>query len=81
MDAPDDRSLPASATDALKVDLDELALVAAGYPAFQFWRETTPEHSRFIARASDLRVHPSAVITDDLAELREALREGSVAEA
>jgi hypothetical protein len=75
---PADCSSSASATDALKVDLDELALLAAGYPAFQFWRETLPDRSWHIARTNDLQVHPTAVITDDLAELQAALRAGKV---
>jgi len=69
-----DRGAPATATDALKADLDELALVAAGYPAFRFWREITVDHTRFVARATIISTHPYTIITDDLGELRAALR-------
>jgi hypothetical protein len=57
----------------LSPDLDELALVAAGFPAFCFWRENTYHGTRYAARARSLTAHPHTVITDNLAELRATL--------
>jgi hypothetical protein len=58
-------------------DPDELAMVAAGYPAFDLWRETTYDGTRYIARARSLRTHPHAVITGSLGELTAALAAGT----
>jgi hypothetical protein len=54
-------------------DPDELALTAAGFPAFLLWRETTWDGTRYVARARSLATHPHAVVTADLAELAAAL--------
>ena len=58
-------------------DADELALVAAGYPAFRLWRETTGDGTRYVARALSLHTHPHAVVTGSLPELTAALPPGS----
>jgi hypothetical protein len=52
---------------------DELALLAAGFPAFRLWRETVHDRTRYIARGISLGTRPHTVITDDLDELRTAL--------
>ena len=57
-------------------DPDELALTAAGFPAFHLWRETTGEGTRYIARARSLTIHPHAVVTGSLPELTAALTAG-----
>ena len=57
-------------------DRDELALVAAGFPAFRLWRETTSDGTRYVACARSLRTHPHAVVTGSLGELTDALTSG-----
>jgi hypothetical protein len=39
-------------------DQQELALLAAGFPAFRLWRETTWEGNRSIAQGRNLAVRP-----------------------
>jgi len=63
-------------TGAEAADPDELALVAAGFPAFRLWRETTGDGTRYVARARSLRTHPHAVVTGSLPELAAALTAG-----
>jgi hypothetical protein len=62
-----------SELDDLAADLDELALVAAGFPAFQFWRAITYDRIRYVAQGTSLDTHPSVVVTHDLVELRAVL--------
>ncbi|HUZ24784.1 MAG TPA: hypothetical protein VMV07_13585 [Streptosporangiaceae bacterium] len=57
-------------------DADELALVAAGFPAVRLWRETTGDGTRYVARALSLHTHPHAVVTGSLPELTAALTAG-----
>lgn len=57
-------------------DADELALMAAAFPAFRIWRETIRSRIRYIAHARGLATSPVAVITSDLAELRATLTDG-----
>lgn len=54
-------------------DPDELALVAAGFPAYRIWRQTFYDRTRYTAQARDLTIHPNTVVTADLAELHAAL--------
>jgi hypothetical protein len=54
-------------------DPDELALISAGFPRFRVWREVRADGTRYAAQARDLATRPSAVVTDDPAELRAAL--------
>jgi len=54
-------------------DTDELALLAADFPAFRLSRETVLGRTRYVARSTSLATHPHTVITDDPAELRAAL--------
>jgi hypothetical protein len=63
-------SIPAPA------DLDELALVAAGFPAYHVWRSVAPGHRRYVAQAAGLGARPHTVVTDDLAELAAILSAG-----
>lgn len=58
-------------------DDQELARLAAGFPAFHIWRETVLDRTRYAARARSLSIHPTAVITRDLGELRTALTAGA----
>jgi DNA-binding XRE family transcriptional regulator len=60
-------------------DPDELALVAAGFPAFRLWREVTCEGTRYVAQGGNLAARPYAVVTGDLTELRAALSAGEQA--
>jgi hypothetical protein len=57
-------------------DPDELALVAAGFPAFRLWREVTCEGTRYVAQGNNLAAHPYAVVTGDLTELLATLSAG-----
>jgi hypothetical protein len=58
-------------------DPDELAMIAAGFPAFCIWREARYDGARYAAQARSLATRPAAVITRDLAELRAALTASS----
>jgi hypothetical protein len=58
---------------AAPCDADELALLAAGFPAFRLWRETILDRTRYVAQGTTLNSHPHIVITDDLAELAATL--------
>lgn len=55
---------------------DELALLAAEFPAFRVWQERVHNRTRYVARGTTLDTRPHTVITDDLAELRTALAAG-----
>jgi hypothetical protein len=57
-------------------DLDELALIAAGFPAYRLWRSIAAGHSRYVAQSTDLDAHPHTVVTDNLTELAAALATG-----
>jgi hypothetical protein len=57
-------------------DPDELALIAAGFPAFCIWRSVTAGHSRYVAQSITTDTRPHTVITGDLAELAAALTAG-----
>lgn len=50
-----------------------LRQVRRQFPQFAIWREVSLDRCRYIARALDLGTNPHTVITDDLAELRDAL--------
>jgi hypothetical protein len=63
-------------TGPAATDPDELALVAAGFPAFSLWREITGDGTRYVARATSLATHPHAVVTGSLPELAAALAAG-----
>jgi hypothetical protein len=68
------RSLPAPAHDP--PDHDELAALAAGFPAFRLSRTTAYDRTRYTAEARSLDTHPHTVVTADLAELAAALTTG-----
>jgi len=63
-------------TPAEIADPDELALIAAGFPAFRLWRETTGDGTRYVARALSLETRPHTVVTGSLPELAAALAAG-----
>jgi len=54
----------------------ELALLAAEFPAFRFWRQTFHDRTLYIAQGTSLSTSPHTVVTDDLGELRAALTAG-----
>jgi hypothetical protein len=54
-------------------DADELAMIAAGFPAFSIWRSVTAAGRRYVAQSLSLQTHPHTVVTDNLAELTTAL--------
>jgi hypothetical protein len=54
----------------------ELALIAAGFPAFHLSTETTGDGTRYVARALSLTTHPHTVVTSSLSELTAALAAG-----
>jgi hypothetical protein len=60
-------------------DPDEMALVAAGFPEFRLWRETTLDRTCYVARGRSLHTHPHTVVTADLDELSAALQAGQQA--
>jgi len=60
-------------------DLDELALISAGFPAYRFWRSIAAGHSRYVAQTTDIDAHPHTVVTDNLTELAAALAAGQQA--
>jgi hypothetical protein len=57
-------------------DLDELALIAAGFPAFHLWHGHIYDRTRYIAQGHNLDTHPHTVVTGDLGELAAALAAG-----
>jgi len=74
-DRPQARQCTVTAAEP-PADADELALVAAGFPAVRLWRETTGDGTRYVARALSLHTHPHAVVTGSLPELTAALTAG-----
>ncbi len=52
---------------------DELASLQADFPQFQIWRETTGQHTRYIARRLHPGVHPHTLVTPDPGEIRAEL--------
>jgi hypothetical protein len=61
--------LPVASAGVFAAERDELALTAAGFPAFCVWRETIRGRTRYVARSMNLLTHPHTVVTPDLAEL------------
>ena len=54
--------------------LDELSLIAAGFPEFRLWRETNLDRTCYVACSRDLDSNPHTVVADDLDELSAVLR-------
>ncbi len=73
MTGPDGTVRPAQPSPP---DVDELALLAAEFPAFRVWQERIHNRTRYVARGISLDTRPHTVVTDDLAELRTALAAG-----
>jgi hypothetical protein len=53
---------------------DHLPGLREAFPEFRIWREDTHGRTRYIACRQHPDQHPHTVITDDPAELRDALR-------
>jgi O-methyltransferase involved in polyketide biosynthesis len=52
---------------------DGLKEVQARFPAYQIWREGTPDRVRYVARGRSLQLSPHAIVTADLDELQNRL--------
>ena len=52
---------------------DDLATVQADFPGYRIWREILPGRDRYIVRSLVPGLSPHTLVTDDLAELRDAL--------
>jgi O-methyltransferase involved in polyketide biosynthesis len=55
------------------VSEDDLATVQADFPGYRIWREILPGRDRYIVRSLVPGLSPHTLVTDDLAELRDAL--------
>jgi hypothetical protein len=55
------------------VSEDDLATVQGDFPDYRIWREVFPGRDRYIVRSLLPGLSPHTLVTDDLAELREAL--------
>jgi hypothetical protein len=53
---------------------DELTTLQGEFPDFRIWRETIADRVRYVARSRHANLNPHTVVTDDLAELRAALK-------
>lgn len=54
---------------------DPLPPICAEFPGFRIWREITGDRARYIARSLRHGTSPHTVVTDDLDELSDMLRE------
>lgn len=55
------------------VSEDDVATVQADFPGYRIWREILPGRDRYIVRSLVPGLSPHTLVTDDLAELRDAL--------
>lgn len=62
------------------VQPDLLPLLCAEFPGFRIWREITGDRTRYIARSLRHGTSPHTVVTDDLDELSDMLREARTAQ-
>jgi hypothetical protein len=53
---------------------DQLPGLLAEFPCFRIWRERTCDRVRYIARSLHPGLNPHTIVTDDIAELRDALK-------
>ncbi len=58
---------------------DPLSALCAEFPAFRIWREITGDRTHYIARSLHPSISPHTVVTDDLDELGDVLREARTA--
>ena len=58
---------------------EKLAVLCRDFPDFRIWREITGDRTRYIARSLRLGINPHTVVTDDLDELIDTLRDSRVA--
>jgi O-methyltransferase involved in polyketide biosynthesis len=68
---------PAEAPSGSVPSLEGLALLQREFPAHRIWVENGGRRIRYVARGLRLGVHPYAIVTGDLAELRAVLAAGS----
>jgi hypothetical protein len=68
---------PQPQTQAEPETPDQLSGLREEFPAFRIWREDAHGRTRFIACRQHRDQHPHTVITDDPAELRNALKPGA----
>jgi hypothetical protein len=59
---------------------DPLPPLCAEFPDFCIWREITGDRTRYIARSLHHGTSPHTVVTDDLGELTDLLREARTAQ-
>ena len=52
----------------------DLAVLRQDFPGFRIWPEEICDRTRYVARSQRPGLHPHTVITDDLDELRQALK-------
>jgi hypothetical protein len=52
---------------------DDLPALRQQFPGYDIWRETTGEHSRYVARRRDPSLSPHTIVTADPDELRATL--------
>jgi SAM-dependent methyltransferase len=60
-----------TATPSIEQDL---AVLRQDFPGFRIWPEEICDRTRYVARSQRPGLHPHTVITDDLDELRQALK-------
>jgi len=70
--------MPALAGPAA-ISPDPLSALCAEFPAFRIWREITGDRTQYIARRLHPNHSPHTVVTDDLDELGDVLREARTA--
>ena len=74
-----EHELPLVATFRITEDNEEVAALAAAHPEHEIWAEQPPglDQLKYVAqRRKGTSAQPYLVMTDDLAELRDALRAG-----
>jgi hypothetical protein len=72
-----EHELPLATTFRITGDNEELAALAAAHPDHEIWAEQPPglDQLKYVAqRRKGTSAQPYLVVTDDLAELRDALR-------
>lgn len=63
------------------LESDDLRELRAEFPDYVLWYEQTPRRAQYVGRCLHLHARPHTVITSDLAELRDALRQGQAQQA
>jgi len=60
--------------EAAPASHDQLAALCEDFPQFRIWQEIIGDRARYIACRQQPGLHPHTLITDDLAEIRAALK-------